>query len=75
MTVLLVCKKNKNTLLFMYCGVLFYEFEIMHGHSLCVPPFWGEGGSLDHRYNMLLRVEPCVCRIDHELCQTELIFR
>lgn len=44
MTVLLVCKKKKTTLLFMYCGVLFYEFEIMHGHSLCVPPFWGEGG-------------------------------
>lgn len=75
MTVLLVCKKNNKTLLFMYCDVLFYEFEIMHGHSLCVPPFWGEGGSLDHRYNMLLRVEPCVCRVDHELCQTELIFR
>lgn len=46
MTVLLVCKKKQNTLLFMYCGVLFYEFEIMHGHSLCVPPFWGEGGGL-----------------------------
>lgn len=28
----------------MYRVVLFYEFEIMHGHSLCVPPFWGEGG-------------------------------
>lgn len=68
--------KKNNNILFMYWGILFYDLEIMHGHSLCETPFFlGGGGSLDHRYNMLLRVEPCVCRIDHELCQTELIFR
>lgn len=68
MIVLFVCKKNNKILFFMYCDVFFYEFEIMYGYFLCVFFFWGEGGFLDYRYNMLLRVEFCVCRVDYELC-------